>query len=183
MAAYDRCLFEAGATGWEDIHKIGYLEAGLNMDIQKAMLGVPPFTDYGAFKEKILQVDLQLQRLNNLSKGYAAGHSGIRSPVAASTDAMDWTASISAMSSGQKKEAIALLRGGRKRRPETVGDENWLRRRKGKTCHKCEGPDHFESDGLCGKPIPRKPVRVAAAQPIDDANSDAGASENEEPLT
>ena len=46
-----------------DMVKIGYLRGALNTEMQRAMIGLVTYTDYGGFVQTLLAVDSQLDCL------------------------------------------------------------------------------------------------------------------------
>ena len=92
LPKFEKELGESQLTMVPDMVKIGYLRGALNSEMQRAMVGLVTYVDYGTFVQALLAVGSQLDCLQ-----YQKGRG---TPMAATTrgwptgDEMDWTPTV-----------------------------------------------------------------------------------------
>ena len=153
------------------------------------MIGLKVHTEYDDFCSFIMRLDQQLIEWKYLSKNKASSSSsssGFQSKTktaavkaTVSGDAMDWTATIAALSPQNRQKIVAALQPNKPRKPEgKIGSDEWIRRRKDKKCNDCGKLGHLARDHKDGKPPTIDAYNVVAAvetEPEED-------SENDEPF-
>ena len=92
LPKFEKELGESQLTMVPDMVKIGYLRGALNTEMQRAMIGLVTYTDYGGFVQALLAVDSQLDSLQ-YQKGRTAP---IMTPSRMwhDGDEMDWTPTV-----------------------------------------------------------------------------------------
>ena len=129
LPKFEKELGESQLSMVPDIVKIGYLRGALNIEMQRTMIGLVTYTDYGRFVQALLAVGSQLDCLQ-YQKGRTAP---ITTPsrVWPNGDEMDWTLTV------QKVKLRKRLR----------ADEQQKCRQEGR-CFNCLKRDHRANDCL-----------------------------------
>ena len=145
LSKFEKELGESQLTMVPDMVKIGYLRSALNTEMQRAMIGLVTYTDYGGFVQALLAVGSQLDCLQ-YQKGRTAPIT-IPSRVWPDGDEMDWIPTVQKV----------------KLRKHLTADEQQKCRQEGR-CFNCLKCGHRANDCLGTKgEIPDKTKKESTA--------------------
>jgi hypothetical protein len=60
---FDQVLLEAGASGWDDRAKIGFLQAAISLELRERIVGIPQEKEYVKYCTQLREVSQQIEEL------------------------------------------------------------------------------------------------------------------------
>ena len=66
LGEFEQLLLEAGGHKWDDNVKRGYIEAGINQDMRRALISVDKKTELTAYCRQLQEIALRIEELNRI---------------------------------------------------------------------------------------------------------------------